>query len=266
MTTHNRSATLAGNGRRVCFPGWLEVPGLLHGTTTRAAAPEPRKRDLFAVLALLRVEGVVPRRFTLGGDQVHGETIAVVDQPLEFGHHPPGFRWGELEQIGEFAETDALITNIPGAMLAIQTADCMPVFLVDPPTRMIGLAHCGWRGLAAGLAGKTARRMEEMGAKASRMEAWLGPAIRAANYEVGTELVDRFRGLCGGAKVSPDGCRLDLAAVARHQLETAGMVSEKIYDSGECTAGQPDRYHSHRRDGENSGRLVSFLAFDPVES
>lgn len=251
------------DGRAVAFPGWIDVPGLLHGTTTRAALPGGGKRDLFETITRLRDAGVLPRRFTLGGDQVHGNNVAVVHEPLEPRNHPAGFRWDEEAQIGEFAATDALVCSIPGVLLAIQTADCLPLFLVDRPIHMVGVAHCGWKGTLAGIATRTAGEMIALGARASRLEAWIGPCIRAPHYEVGPDLIACFRERFPDAPVSEDGVHLDLAAIVRWQLCEAGMLDEHIFDSRECTRSDLATYYSYRGEGPETGRLVSFIGFSP---
>jgi YfiH family protein len=265
MPPERSQVRLIDEGKAVAFPGWLETPGLLHGTTTRAALPGRGKQDLFATVARLREAGVLPRRFTLGGDQVHGDRVETIHEPIEFGGHPPGFRWDEAAQVGEFAATDALVTDIPGVVLVVQTADCLPVLLMDRPTKLAGIAHCGWKGALAGLAAKTAKTMLALGAMPERLEAWIGPGIRAANYEVSRDRLQQFTERYPDAHVSPDGVHLDLAAVVRRQLEEAGLPPEHIFDSGECTRADPSRYYSYRAEGDGAGRLVSFIGFGPED-
>jgi YfiH family protein len=237
-------------------------PGLVHGVSTRQALPEPEKMDFFEMIRQARGRGVLPAAWTLGGDQTHEDHVALIGGPISEDNRPEGFRWDEELTAGEFPATDALVATFPGVLLAIQTADCLPVFFVAPKSRMVGLAHCGWRGLRAGLAAKTARAMLAEGADPTVLEVWLGPCIRAAAYEVGAELVKEFAGAFPGAAVSHNGTHLDLAAVARHQLAEAGVRPDLIFDSAECTFAQGDRYHSYRRDAAGAGRMVSFIGFD----
>lgn len=259
--TEMQHAQLSTDGLTVHCPPWQAIPGLIHGVTTRQALPEPGKNQFFQAIERARAAGAFPSLLTLGADQVHGENLEVVSEPLESRHQPPGLQCDPEHQIGEFAATDALLTTLPGVLLVIQTADCMPVFLVDPAARMVGLAHCGWRGLRLGLAGKLARAMEAQGAAPAALQAWLGPAICADHYEVGQNLVEEFQGAFPGAPVSPEGTHLDLAAVARWQLVQAGLSPARILDSAQCTLGEPGRYHSWRGAGEQAGRMLSFLGF-----
>jgi YfiH family protein len=232
------TAVLSADQTHVQFPGWAARSGLLHGTTTRPALP------------------------TFGADQVHGAAIGIVDAALQPSRQPEGLRWDAALQIGEFAATDALVTNQPGVLLAIQTADCLPVFLLDTHAGVFAIAHCGWKGLDQGLAGATARAMFALGAAPGRIEAWLGPCIQPANYEVSADLVERFAAACPGGCIAPDGRHLDLPAVGRWQLEQAGLLPAAVVSSNECTLRQSDRYHSYRADADRSGRMLSFMALN----
>jgi hypothetical protein len=263
MADASVSATLIHDGLVIANPPWIGVPGLTHGTTTRAALPARQPFELFQAIETLRGAAVLPRRLTFGGDQVHGDEVAVIDRPIAFGHHPPGFRWDAARQAGEFKGTDALATNIPGIVLVVRTADCLPVFLLDRVAQVIGLAHCGWKGTLAGLAAKTARAMVDLGAKAEEIEAWIGPGIRAANYEVGADLIAQFSERFPAEVVSSNGTHLNLAAVVRAQLEDAGVASARIAESGECTLGDMERYYSYRGEGAGTGRLISFIGLGP---
>ncbi len=242
---------------------WAEVPGLVHGTTTRLALPEPGKLDFFDAVERARGVGAVPEWPAVGADQVHGAHLEVIAE-LD-GLRARGVRRNEGADAYEFPETDALIALAPGVLLVIQTADCLPVLLVDAERRRVGLAHCGWRGLLAGLAEKTARAMIEAGSRPAALRAWLGPCAGAARYEVGCELVDRFRRAFAEidpAVISSEGTHLDLAAIARERLIGAGVEAGNILASGECTLTDRARYHSYRAEGERAGRMLSFIGFE----
>ena len=254
------TAALSADGTHVYFPPWAERSGLVHGTTTRAALPHPGKDALLTAVPNARAAGAIPVLPTLGADQVHGARIGVLDTALGEWTRPEGFRWDADGQIGEFPATDALVTNQRGVLLAIQTADCLPVFLIDTEAGVIGLAHCGWRGLDAGLAGAMVHSMCGCGAEPARIEAWLGPCIQAGSYEVGSDLIERFGSSFPGACITPDGRHLDLPAIALWQIKQAGVPAGAIQSSQECTLSQTQRYHSFRAEGERSGRLLSFLA------
>lgn len=252
------------HGLTVRCPAWRDVAGLIHGTTTHQALPQTRPQDFHLLLGRARVCGALPPLAAFGAEQVHGADVALIDKPLEKYPNLHGLTMNTRNRSGYFEATDAFICEIPNTLITIRTADCLPVFLLDAAGRRVGLAHCGWRGLLAGLAGLAARQMIDRGSAPDLLQAWLGPAIRAEHYEVGRELVGRFQDAfpeIPAERLSPDGLRLDLAVVARRQLEAAGLASANILDSGECTFSRPDRYHSYRRQGERAGRMLSFIGF-----
>lgn len=120
-------------------------------------------------------------------------------------------------------------------------ADCMPVFFAHDDACVVGVAHAGWRGLAAGVLEAT---IDEMGA-AERLMAWLGPAIGPRTYEVGEELRAVFDER-HFASSRPGHWLLDLYGVAREKLERRGL--RRIYGGGFCTYSEPARFFSYRRD------------------
>jgi YfiH family protein len=261
---HGRSrVTLIRDGRVVAFPGWLEVSGLIHGATVRGVVPEADPFDLFGAVQAMRAAGVLPDCPTMGGDQVHGDQVGILSVPIAFGGHPAGFRWNQALRVGQYAATDALISSIPGVLLCIRTADCLPVLFMDRPTKLVGAAHCGWKGTLAGLAGKTARLMLEMGARPARLEAWIGPGIRPAAYAVGADVMKAFLARYPKEVVTPDGVHLDLPALCRWQLEEAGIIPEHVFDCEECSWSNAERYASYRRDGQEAGRMLAFVGFGP---
>lgn len=151
---------------------------------------------------------------------------------------------------------DAQFCATPGVLLGVIVADCCPVVLCDRPTGLIGIAHAGWRGVVAGVAGALARRMIERGATAATLWAWLGVSAEADRYEVGPEVAARF----DPAYATPVGDRslLDLRAALRDQLVAVGLAPDMIEPSRLGTIGDP-RFHSYRRDGALSGRMVAVV-------
>lgn len=152
---------------------------------------------------------------------------------------------------------DALVTDRVGPVLAIRTADCLPVFLADEHHRAIGLVHAGWRGATAGIIGDTVRALEALyGIAPGDLWAGVGPAIGPDRYEVGEEVRDAFP----PEHSTPSGDRwlLDLPGVARAALREAGVSDRAIELSEQCTASQPDDYVSYRSERTDS-RLFSLL-------
>jgi hypothetical protein len=152
---------------------------------------------------------------------------------------------------GVLGTGDALLENTPGAVVAVKTADCVPVLLIDPEHRAVAAVHAGWRGTVARIVpGAVAALGERFGSRAADLHAAIGPAIGKCCYEVGEEVAARF-GETGRAHI-------DLAGTVRRQLEAAGVGARRIYLAGLCTRCHAERFHSFRRDAEAAGRLYSF--------
>jgi YfiH family protein len=154
---------------------------------------------------------------------------------------------------------DAAVTSEPGVVLAVLSADCLPVAFADRRGRRLGLAHAGWRGLLEGVLEATVAAL----ARAPQdLIVWLGPAISVRAYEVGPELRARFLARDPGAErcfAAGHGDRwwCDLYALARARLERLGI--EAIHGGGRCTHGERECFYSHRRDGARSGRQATLL-------
>lgn len=144
-------------------------------------------------------------------------------------------------------EVDAHATADPGLTPLVMVADCLPVALDGPGG--VAMAHCGWRGLAAGVVARAATAVDAEAAA-------VGPGIGPCCYEVGDEVLAEFGDLDGVA----DGRMLDLSAVARALLERAGVEATEI--SGLCTKCNPDLFYSHRRDGGRTGRQAGLVWMD----
>lgn len=144
-------------------------------------------------------------------------------------------------------EVDAHATADPGLTPLVMVADCLPVALDGPGG--VAMAHCGWRGLAAGVVARAATAVDAEAAA-------VGPGIGPCCYEVGDEVLAEFADLDGVA----DGRMLDLSAVARALLEQAGVEATEI--SGLCTKCNPDLFYSHRRDGGRTGRQAGLVWMD----
>lgn len=192
--------------------------------------------------------------------QVHSATVRVVGrEALE----------GRLETAEGRAvlEGDGMMTDVPGVMLAVGTADCVPVLVADVERRAVGAFHAGWRGTAAGIAGQgiTAMR-EEYGSRVEDLRAAVGPSIGACCYAVGEEVRGAFGerfGYAGELFREVDGAmHVDLWEANRRQLLDAGLKAEQIWVVGECTACARDergerRYFSHRAERGVAGRMLS---------
>lgn len=162
-------------------------------------------------------------------------------------------------------EADSAVTAVPGAVLAILTADCLPVLLCARDGREVAAAHAGWRGLADGVLEAT---VAAMSTPADQLFAWLGPAAGPAQYEIGVEVFDAFVARDWGAasafaSTRPGHWRVDLYALARRRLIAAGMAADAISGGTRCTISESGAFFSHRRD-RRSGRIASLVWIEPA--
>ncbi|VDS05575.1 Laccase domain protein YfiH [Devosia equisanguinis] len=163
-------------------------------------------------------------------------------------------------------EADAMVTDRPGLVLGILTADCTPILLADAEAGVVGAAHAGWRGAVDGIAAATVKAMVALGAEPSRITAAIGPTITQPNYEVGEQFRADVLALHPDADryfVTPPGGKphFDLPGLVEEQLRAAGIATvERV---GGCTYGQPERYFSHRfatHRGTGTGRQIALVA------
>jgi polyphenol oxidase len=204
--------------------------------------------------------------------------IAAVDQS---GKNPPG--------------GDGLITAEAGILLAIRIADCLPVLLVDPRKRVLAAVHAGWRGALSRIIEKAVGDMRRVfGSDPQQLIAALGPSIRTCCYEVGEDVVEAFHGQFVGAdrffqmiphrpetatgpqsipflSAFPPGhapehvpaARLDLIAVAQHQLASVGVKPSNVLVADYCTACQTELFFSYRKEGGCTGRQMAVIGIRP---
>ena len=155
------------------------------------------------------------------------------------------------------AEADGVVTQSPGPVCAVMTADCLPIFLSDRAGKSVGIAHAGWRGLAAGIVENV---VQAMGVPSRDIIAYIGPGIGAHRYEVGEDVrkafVDRDPAAARSFAPRQGGKYLvDLYGLARQRLAAAGVAG--IHGGGFCTASE-ERFFSFRRD-ETTGRMASLI-------
>jgi len=164
-------------------------------------------------------------------------------------------------QAGDRPTADASWTTSPGVVCAVLTADCLPVLFCNRAGTHVAAAHAGWRGLLAGVLESTVAWLAADGVRPDSLLAWLGPAIGPASYEVGAEVRDAFLRTDPAADSAfrphrPGHWRLDLYQAARQRLGRAGVTA--ISGGDFCTLAEPDRFFSHRRDGQ-TGRQATLI-------
>ena len=204
-------------------------------------------RDSIAENRRRAVEAVLPRARLVTVHQIHSaDAVVAGDWPDD--DRPPA---------------DALVTDRPGILLAILTADCAPILLADAHAGVIGAAHAGWRGAVAGVAASTIAAMEKLGARRDRIVAAVGPCIAQRNYEVDHDFAERLgpdhdRFFTDGPAGKP---HFDLESFVVASLAAAGIA--RIEALGLDTYAAPDRFFSYRRATHNSepdyGRQISLI-------
>lgn len=199
------------------------------------------RNKLCEMLGINRESLIIPR-------QTHSLNVAVVDLVP--------FDSEKLENI------DALVTMLPRVAIAINTADCVPLVMVDDVAHVIAVAHSGWKGTVGRIASKTIAKMVECGADVSRIKVAMGPCICGDCFEVGDEVVERFedngfdnpqvilRGL-------GERCHINLPQACRQSLLEIGVRDENIMLPTDCSRCNPMTFFSARRLGINSGRTLT---------
>lgn len=236
----------AGDVPHVVHPGWRDArPWLAQGTTLRADDNGAWDAGLFGDTATgtslgrwRRLRDHAGAARAVHGRQVHAAEVAVHDEGL------PG--------VVVLDAVDGHATAAAGVLLTVSVADCVPVFLLDPERRALGLLHAGWRGTAAGVLEAGLGAMAALGARTHRLEVHLGPAICGRCYEVGPDVPDAL-GLDHDGRQG----HVDLRAALAHRAVAAGVSPGSITVSTLCTRCHNDRLFSHR--AGDTGRLLAFM-------
>ena len=257
-------------GRYLAFEELRQIPFLFHLFTTRqceqATSPGAGYTRINSFLEELgRREPVVSLK------QMHGDTI----------------RWVNDRDPHEGLEGDGLLTSVPGLLLGVRTADCVPILLVDCRRRIVGNLHAGWRGTLRGITASAIRQLLEGGSDVADLRVAFGPAIGSCCYQVGPEVVAAFRaefpgadtffsrqgpsrdrqrtdenadtGTRGRGEVEKESKFLDLQKANFAQAIGAGLRPHQVFRNAYCTHCDPETFHSYRRDGAKAGRMFALI-------
>jgi YfiH family protein len=234
------SPLLAGHGFRHAFtvrrsPGGAGAPESLQALRRRAAG----------------AMGCAPERL-FEVTQVHGAAVKRVNRR-------------EHRETLLAQQADALVTNEPGAALAVRVADCLPLLLADPRTGSVAAIHAGWRGIEAGVVRAGLEALLRLpGVQAKDLVAAIFPHIRACCFEVGDDVAARLQVVCAGSgavkRRNGKKPHVDLAAVVRVQLASGGVDGQRVQEVAGCTCCDPERFFSYRRQGEIAGRHLAAIA------
>jgi polyphenol oxidase len=288
-TTDSQWTTRASRGLKILqVPAFSKLPRLVHGFSTKPGG-----------VSELDGEKVLNLGFT---DWDKRENVLENRRRFQSALRASGFQLVPLKQIhsdvihvfdsapSDPCNGDASMTNRPGLLLAVQTADCVPILLTDPKKHAVAAIHAGWRGTLARIVTKTIGAMQMQFATDPRdLLAAIGPSIGPCCYEVGTEVAtqflsqfpdapsyfDEFRTgdepnpiqwlnmMPPGHQPAPKNVLLDLRKANQSQLLAAGLSAKNIHTIDLCTACHPDLLFSYRKQGPASGRLMAAIAIKP---
>ncbi len=259
------------------FPKLDEAGGLLHAFSTRLGGvscgdtasmnfsftldkSEDAVRENFKIFSL--AVGFDPEKLVLS-QQTHTANIRCVTEE-DFGKGV----WRQRD----YTDIDGLVTDVPGAVLVTQYADCTPLFFYDPERRVAATSHAGWRGTVQEIGRKTVAVMQERyGSDPKDIIAAVGPAVGECCYEVDDPVINEIKKLSflnlsacctekGNGKYM-----LNLKEVNREILINAGLSPENIEVSDLCTACNAEIFHSHRKTAGKRGTLGAFIALKQPE-
>ena len=203
------------------------------------------------------IEVILPGAELATVHQVHSPTVVFVEQPWEQDQRP---------------HADAMVTNRPGLLLGVLTADCAPVLFADVEAGVVAAAHSGWRGAIDGVNEATVEAMEQLGAKRERIAAAVGPSVEQKSYEVDEAFRDRFIEqdqsnnpfFVPGPAGKP---HFDLPGYILQRLSDAGIAKAEALNLD--TYSDPDRFYSYRRSTHRNepsyGRQISMIGL-PAKS
>lgn len=239
------------SGLSISSEALAEFPSLRHASTTRAFTIPGTSR--IAEFFKIREHLDAPESFLAFGEQQHTSHIGVVSSEIVQANADTGY-W-------RFSQTDAVVSPLKNVTVAIQTADCAPVFLFDPIKETIALAHAGWKGTLGRIVSKTVTKMMELGSEPRNIVAWVGPMAGGCCYEVSEELVERFKNEFVDL---PDetirrGRHLDLVDINCQQLARSGLRRGNIHRSNMCTIHNSATFYSYRADNGTNGRIISAM-------
>ncbi|MCP9454678.1 MAG: peptidoglycan editing factor PgeF [Nitrospira sp.] len=203
-----------------------------------------------------QVDDRAPSLWLLSVKQVHGTDALIVDRPVTVDDR---FSAG----------WDALVTNQPGIMVAVRTADCVPVLMHDPQGNVVAAVHAGWRGTVAGIVEKTIVTMgTRFGTRPEHLRIGIGPSAGGCCYEVDSPVLDAVDHLyaCAAQVVrNRRGSKgyLDLKQLIRQQALTIGVRPEAVFSVDLCTICHEALFFSYRREGRVVGTMVSAIGLLP---
>jgi YfiH family protein len=280
----------------VRVPGWSRQEWLIHGFSTRSGGKTTVYRPGDADLNLGFTNSDDPNHVTENRSlfvsaATEGKEILGMVTLRQI--HSSLIRRVTADDINKPLKGDGLMTDRPGVLLGIQTADCIPVLVADRKNRAVAAFHAGWRGTLARIVENGVGRMRlEFGSRPENLIASIGPGIGQCCYSVGDEVRQQFDSQFtyapelfrevydsdpvkekypmlfltarapGHSELGP-GMHLDLVEANRRQLLAAGLKKGSIFVTGQCTGCNTDRFFSHRIERGFTGRMMSVIGIAP---
>ncbi len=245
-----------GNVQYLTIPAIEGMAGVFHAFTTRKQGLGARNNGIKLAgdwHPVAEAFGVKPDR-VITVNQVHGENIVRI--------YAQGLIDGKIDP--RTAEADAMITNAPGIVIGVETADCVPILLFDPATPAVAAVHAGWRSTVKKIVQKAVGRMrDEFGSDPSKMIAAIGPAIGPECYEVDEQVMgpvmERFPFWKEVSSAGGNGrWNLDLVKANKLELMQIGLSEKNIHSLGLCTSCRRELFYSFRAEGR-TGRMLSVI-------
>jgi len=251
----------------------LEGAGFVNGFSTRSGGTSPMPENALNLAGFNEdvAENILENRrrflklfpyefgkWALAGCwQVHGSEVRLINhfaeaKPAEDAH-------------GDTIYCDAIVSNAPGVLAGVKTADCVPILIGDPKTGAFAAVHAGWRGTLAEVATKALKRMTaEYNTKPQAVRVAIGPAAASCCYEVGKDVIEPFKSRFPDQELfiqtSTDHACINLLAANRSQLMLAGVDPEKINIAPLCTMCRTDLFFSYRREKSVQGKVGRLLS------
>ena len=253
----------------VCRP--LEQDGFVNGFSTRQGGVSPMPQDSLSLAGFhddaaenilenrRRFLKLFPGDWSLAGCwQVHGADVRVVNSVTE--------AMPAEDQLGETIYCDVIVSNAEHVLAGVKTADCVPILIGDPRTRSFAAVHAGWRGtLATAVIEGVKRLAEEYEARPENLRVAIGASAGPCCYEVGSDVIDAFTSrFADGAKLftptRPGHAFVDLITANRNQLESIGVLPERIHVLPLCTMCRTDLFFSYRNEKKLHGKVGRLMA------
>jgi len=266
-----RAPTRTGSPEYLAIPGWAQENWLVHGFSTRLGGLSRLTPSSKGDLNLGYIADDDPDTVASNRRQFLAEVWRNTELScnpdlvtLKQMHSGLSRRVGRADA-GTRAQLwgDGLMTDEPGVLLGIQTADCLPILIADPICRAVAAFHAGWRGTLKGIVEQGIEAMRtEFGSDPRNMTAAIGPGIGDCCFAVGPEVEGLFRAKYSYAAqlfVSQSPLRMNLREANRQQLLSAGLLPENIHSLDMCTSCTVDRFFSYRAERGKTGRMMAVI-------